>query len=129
MIVDFTSEYDHLKVSQAGEILQRVVFTYDKIGRFSCFDASGLAVDPDDLGISQCGCMKGICRRDTAVFNEVIDLSPHIIVRDERTACIGSETNGDVILQGFNRTVDNTLKYDLAVFLCHLSAVADASVK
>ena len=56
-------------------------------------------------------------------------LSPHIVVRDERAAGVGSETDGNTVCKALFGAVDYALKDHLAVELRKLGGVAYGAVK
>jgi hypothetical protein len=60
---------------------------------------------------------------------EVKEFPPEVVLRDPRTADIVSEDDGDVVGDGFFRTIDDSFENNVTIELLYLSCVGDGTVE
>ena len=129
-MIDFSSLCDdHLYFAESTKILKRVFDGHDKIGGFAGLDSSGFGSDSGHFGGAG-GC--GVKREgvgDADIFMDVKEFPPEVVLRDPRTADIVSEDDGDVVGDGFFRTIYDSFENNVTIELLYLSCVGDGTVE
>lgn len=120
-MIDFSSLCDdHLYFAESTKILKRVFDGHDKIGGFAGLDSSGFGSDSGHFGGAG-GC--GVKREgvgDADIFMDVKEFPPEVVLRDPRTADIVSEDDGDVVGDGFFRTIYDSFENNVTIELLKL---------
>ena len=60
---------------------------------------------------------------------EIKEFPPEVILGNPRASDVVSKDNGDVVGDGFFRTVDDSLKYYVSIELLHFCCIGDGTVK
>ena len=109
-MVDFSSLRDnHFDLAQSTEVFERILCGDDEVCTFSRLDRSGFGSDSCHLGGAG-GC--GVEREyvgNSDIFMEVKEFPPEVVLCNPRASDIVSKDNGDVVGDGFFRTVDDSL--------------------
>ena len=102
---------------QSPQILQRVFARYDKVCAFAGRDRAGHIADARQLRVAQGGRVEGKTVAHAAVFMEVAQLPPEIILGDVGAAHIVAQAHRDAVCQRGFGALDYAVKDDLSVIL------------
>ena len=102
---------------QSPQILQRVFARYDKVCAFAGRDRAGHIADTRQLRVAQGGRVEGKTVAHTAVFVEVAQLPPEIVLSNVGAAYIVAQAHRDAVCQRGFCTFDHAVKDDLSVVL------------
>lgn len=97
--------------------------------QFSLFNRTRFVPDSGKRCVEQGRGIKGKGVGHSAVLDKIAKLPPHIILRHIGAGGVGTETDGNSLLQAFLCKRDDPVKNDLAVFFLLIGCVRDLPVK
>ena len=74
------------RLTQSAQVIERILARHQDIGGLAALDRTGLAAQPQELGIDLRGRMqrKGVAHAH--VLGKIGHLAPHVVLRHERAA-------------------------------------------
>ena len=109
------------RLTQSAQVIERILARYQDIGGLAALDRTGLAAQPQELGIDLRGRMqrKGVAHAD--ILGKIGHLTPHVVLRHERAARICAKAHLNASFQRRTSTLDNARAHDVAVLLLRVS--------